>query len=127
MKKKNKSAKCIGFKIVNEALYHSTIVDVDVSGLTSKGTTPYGDFKGYDGDIFITENNKNYTISGEHGVNDYLDDYGFVLIAPCDVCYGDGLIHSIDEDGEEEIQKCDHCDVFKTDADAKEFINLKNK
>ena len=49
------------------------------------------------------------------------------LIAPCDVCYGDGLVHSIDEDGEEEIQKCDHCDVFQTDAEAKEFIKLYNK
>lgn len=38
--------------------------------------------------------------------------------AECDVCDGEHFIVSNDEEGNEEIQKCDECNIFETDADA---------
>jgi hypothetical protein len=39
----------------------------------------------------------------------------------CDVCYGQGYVHSNDEEGNDEIQKCDECEKFESDQDAKEY------
>lgn len=36
----------------------------------------------------------------------------------CDVCDGEHFIVSNDEEGNEEVQKCDECNIFETDADA---------
>ena len=41
----------------------------------------------------------------------------------CDVCDGDHFIVSNDEDGNEEVQKCDECNIFETDEDAKKHFN----
>jgi len=39
----------------------------------------------------------------------------------CDVCYGQGYVHSNDEKGNDEIQKCDECEEFESDQDAREY------
>jgi hypothetical protein len=63
-------------KVTNRKLYDSKVVDVDVSGLT-----------GSRGSIEITVNetsdlkNEDHRVfTGEHGPNDYQDEYGFILI-----------------------------------------------
>ena len=39
----------------------------------------------------------------------------------CDACYGQGYVHSNDEEGNDEIQKCDECEKFESDQDAREY------
>jgi hypothetical protein len=39
----------------------------------------------------------------------------------CDVCYGQGYVHSNDEEGNDEIQRCDECEKFESDQDAKGY------
>ena len=39
----------------------------------------------------------------------------------CDACYGQGYVHSNDEEGNDEIQKCDECEEFESDQDAREY------
>ena len=40
--------------------------------------------------------------------------------ADCDVCEGENFIVSNDEDGNEQIQKCDECNIFETDEEAQQ-------
>ena len=41
----------------------------------------------------------------------------------CKSCEGNGFLDTINEDGEEEIQKCDDCGTYATDLEAhKAFI-----
>lgn len=70
----------IRFKIVNEDLYHSKVVDVDVSGLKTMGLDYSGDVIGFKGDVFIELDGDNtVSYSGYHGQYDYIDDYGFII------------------------------------------------
>ncbi len=39
----------------------------------------------------------------------------------CEACYGQGYVHSNDEEGNDEIQKCDECEEFESDQDAREY------
>lgn len=36
----------------------------------------------------------------------------------CDTCEGEHFIVSNDEDGNEQVQKCDECNIFETDEEA---------
>lgn len=41
----------------------------------------------------------------------------------CEVCDGEHFIVSNDEDGNEQVQKCDECNIFETDEDAQKHFN----
>jgi hypothetical protein len=71
----------VTFKIVNEDLFNELIRDIDTSGLSSLGNDYRGNVKGFKGDLEIEETNEQgwYTVSGEFGVNDYADRFGFIL------------------------------------------------
>lgn len=51
--------------------------------------------------------------------NEYIRD----RYTECDVCDGEYFIVSNDEDGNEQVQKCDDCNIFETDADAQHHYN----
>ena len=38
----------------------------------------------------------------------------------CEICEGEYFIVSNDEDGNEQIQKCDECNIFETDEEAQQ-------
>ena len=42
----------------------------------------------------------------------------------CDDCDNNGWINSCDEDGNDEIQRCDTCKTFKDDEEAREFVKV---
>lgn len=70
------------FKIVNESQYHATVIDIDVSGLTSIGVDGSGDIR-FKGDLSVEtiEDNGWIDISGYHGSLDYVNDYGVELVS----------------------------------------------
>ena len=78
--------KYVTFNIINKTLFADKIVDIDTSGLKNKGTDERGRSLGFYGDLCIekTDGKGWITISGEFGVNDYLEDYGFILIMNTD-------------------------------------------
>jgi len=39
----------------------------------------------------------------------------------CDICYGQGYVHSNDKEGNDEIQRCDNCEKFDNDLEAQSF------
>jgi hypothetical protein len=49
----------------------------------------------------------------EFEINQELED--------CDVCYGQGYVHSNDQEGNDEIQRCDNCEEFDNDLEAQSF------
>lgn len=51
--------------------------------------------------------------------NEYREDRW----AECDTCEGEHFIVSNDEEGNEQVQKCDECNIFKTDEDAQHHYN----
>lgn len=70
----------INYKVTNANLFNS-VDDVEFD-LTSQGGTykfKYQDAY-FKGDVSIEINGEWKTISGEHGANDYADEYGFQII-----------------------------------------------
>lgn len=69
-------------KVINEELFNSMQVEVDTDSL--KCTDNYQQTKTFAafGTIDISTNKKPCGVSfwGEHGANDYLEDYGFILL-----------------------------------------------
>jgi len=51
------------------------------------------------------------------------DEYKADRWVECDTCEGEHFIVSNDEDGNEQIQKCDECNIFETDEDAQHHYN----
>ena len=48
--------------------------------------------------------------------NEYIRD----RYPECEICEGEYFIVSNDEDGNEQVQKCDECNIFETDEDAQQ-------
>jgi len=70
----------INYKVTNADLFNS-VDDVEFD-LTSQGGTykfKYQDAY-FKGDVSIEINGEWKTISGQHGANDYADDYGFQIV-----------------------------------------------
>ena len=42
----------------------------------------------------------------------------FMVLLECETCNAKGWIESNDQNGNPEVQKCDECSLFETDADA---------
>jgi phage FluMu protein Com len=40
----------------------------------------------------------------------------------CESCNGIGIVHSNNEQNHAEIQKCDDCNIFKSDAEAQTYV-----
>jgi len=70
----------ITYKVVNADLFNS-VDDVEFD-LTSKGGTYKFKYRDayFQGDVSIEVNGQWKTISGQHGANDYADDYGFEIV-----------------------------------------------
>lgn len=43
------------------------------------------------------------------------------MTCSCSNCFGDGWVLSCNECGEDEVQRCDECAIFETDAEAQEY------
>jgi len=73
----------VTFKIVNEELFSEKVIDIDTSGLKSKGTNEKGKSLGFYGsfEIEAEDDRGRVTATGNFGVNDYKDDFGFILIS----------------------------------------------
>jgi hypothetical protein len=70
----------VTYKVTNANLFNS-VDDVEFD-LTSKGGTykfKYRDAH-FEGDVCIYMDGKRKVISGQHGANDYADDYGFEIV-----------------------------------------------
>lgn len=70
----------ITYEILNPELFNS--VDEVEFNLTSQGGTykfKYRDAH-FNGDVSIEINGEWKTISGQHGANDYADEYGFEIV-----------------------------------------------
>lgn len=50
-------------------------------------------------------------------LEDY-EEYQRERWADCETCEGEHFIHSNDEKGNDQIQKCDECNIFATDQEA---------
>lgn len=60
-------------QITNTDLYHNTVTDVELNLTFNSGS--------FHGDVEIEEDGKpSRTISGEHGHNDFEEEYGFIII-----------------------------------------------
>lgn len=72
----------VTFEITNEELFNELVIDVNTSGLKSKGTDSRGNSLGFYGSLEIEKEDGNgwVTTTGEFGTNDYKEELGFVLI-----------------------------------------------
>lgn len=72
----------VTFEITNEELFNEMVIDVDTTGLTSRGTDVKGNSLGFNGSISIEKEDGNgwVTTTGEFGTNDYKEELGFILI-----------------------------------------------
>ena len=70
----------INYKVTNTDLFNS-VDDVELD-LKCYGGTPYYQYRDayFKGDVSIEVNGKWKTITGEHGANDYVDEYGFEIV-----------------------------------------------
>ena len=70
----------VTYKVTNADLFNS-VDDVEFD-LTSKGGTYKFKYRDayFQGDVSIEVNGEWKTISGQHGANDYADDYGFKIV-----------------------------------------------
>ena len=73
--------KKVKFKVVNHNIFNEKMVDVDTSGLKSRGTDLKGVSAGFYGSISIDTKYSNgwITTTGDFGTNDYKDEFGFIL------------------------------------------------
>jgi len=66
--------------IINEELYNAKVREVELDLAQQGGTSKFGYRDAYfSGDVSIETAEGWKTITGEHGADDYLSDYGFVL------------------------------------------------
>lgn len=64
------------YRVTNEQKFHSKVVVVDIDIQTFVDA----EMKSFIGTVSIeTVNEGNKTITGEHGIKDYEDEYGFVV------------------------------------------------
>ena len=70
----------VTYKVVNADLFNS-VDDVEFD-LTAKGGTYKFKYRDayFQGDVSIEIDGQWKTISGQHGANDYADDYGFEIV-----------------------------------------------
>ena len=70
----------INYKVTNADLFNS-VDDVEFD-LTSHGGTYKFKYRDayFQGDVSIEINGEKKTISGQHGANDYADEYGFEIV-----------------------------------------------
>jgi len=72
----------VKIKITNEDTYRAKVVDVDTSGLVSKGIDYRGKSRGFDGNLSIELDDIGWRdITGEFGTKDYEEEFGFILIS----------------------------------------------
>ena len=73
----------VTFEITNEELFNKMVIDVDTSGLKSKGTDEKGNSLGFYGSLEIeAEDGRGWvTATGNFGINDYKEDFGFILVS----------------------------------------------
>lgn len=71
----------VTFEITNEDLFNEKVIDIDTSGLKNKGTDEKGNPLGFYGSMEIeAEDGRGWvTATGNFGVNDYKEDFGFIL------------------------------------------------
>jgi len=70
----------ITYKVTNADLFNS-VDDVEFDLTSQGGTYKFGYRDAYfQGDISIELNGEKKTISGQHGANDYEDDFGFQIV-----------------------------------------------
>ena len=68
------------FKITDEQKYDGNVVDVDTTGLNASIYNSRGKLQAFGGTIEIDVVGRGWvSISGEHGLNDYCEEYGFEL------------------------------------------------
>ena len=66
--------------VMNEELYNANVRDVELDITHQGGTFKFGYRDAYfSGDVSIETDEGWKTISGQHGADDYLEDYGFVI------------------------------------------------
>jgi len=66
--------------ITNQTIFDSILVDVEISRVNTEFSDQNGKLSGYNGDLSLEKTNTGWTtISGEHGVNDYKAEYGFII------------------------------------------------
>ncbi len=70
----------VTYKVTNADLFNS-VDDVEFN-LKAKGGTYKFKYRDayFRGDVSIEVNGERKTISGQHGANDYADDYGFEIV-----------------------------------------------
>ena len=66
--------------VINEELYNAKVREVELD-ITHQGGTPKFRYRDayFSGDVSIETAEGWKTISGQHGANDYLEEYGFVI------------------------------------------------
>ena len=66
--------------IINDELYNTKVREVELDLTQQGGTSKFGYRDAYfSGDVSIETDEGWKTISGQHGADDYLEDYGFVI------------------------------------------------
>jgi hypothetical protein len=80
--KDSKQKKEVLVKIAYEETYREKVVDIDTSGLVSKGLDYRGRSRGFEGDLSIELDDGGWwDITGEFGPKDFEIEYGFTLIS----------------------------------------------
>jgi hypothetical protein len=71
----------VSFQITNRDIFHTKIIDLDTSGLTSRGNDSRNNHLGFYGSLEIEEENGSgwRTITGEFGTKDYAKEFAFIL------------------------------------------------
>lgn len=68
------------YEVTNEKLFCSLASDVDTTGLTSMGVDYKNNPIGFRGSLSIDVDGQGWIdFTGEFGVNDYSEQYGFIL------------------------------------------------
>lgn len=68
------------YEVTNVALFYSLVSDVDTTGLTSLGLDSKNNPIGFRGSLSIDIDGQGWTdFTGDFGVNDYADEFGFIL------------------------------------------------
>ena len=120
----------VTFKVVNEDLFNETIKDVDTSGLSSLGNDYRGNVKGFKGSLEIEENNDEgwYTVTGEFGINDYANRFGFILCKKEFIIYDNSDNSSKPYIGiqDNNTGDIDTAKVFDSEDEAEDYIKFNN-
>jgi len=73
---------------------------------------PFAEFYGWINESKLIELKKEYS-------QKFL---GLAPIYDCEICEGEGFILSNDINGKDQVQKCDECNIFKTDTEAQQHV-----